>query len=168
MIAIDWLRRAAEWIAAAIFAVMFGVFLIQVFTRYLLNDPAGWTFEVAVVAYIWTVFWACAFLLKERDHVAFNMFYLAAPPPGRRILLIIGVGCLFVALVASMPKTIDFVTFMAIEKTPLLRWRFDYIYSVYILFAVAVIVRSGLLLVRLFGPRWRQAVAEGGGLETLS
>ena len=165
---VDWLRRVAEWIAAALLAVMFGVFLIQVFTRYVLNDPAGWTYEVAVVSYIWVVFWSCAFLLKERDHVAFNMFYMAAPPLGRRILLIIGLGCLLIAFVASMPKNIDFVTFMAIEKTPLLRWRFDFVYSAYILFVAAVIFRSAILLVRLLRPRWREALVEGGGAETLS
>ena len=65
------LGRGAELVGAAIFATMFGAFLLQIFMRYVVNQPLGWTLELCMITYIWLVFWACAFLLKERDHIAF-------------------------------------------------------------------------------------------------
>ena len=159
-------NRVAEIVAALFFAIMFAAFLLQVVSRYVFNQPIGWTFEVCVAAYIWIVFWSCAFLLKERDHVAFNMFYLAARPPAQRLMLLIGFGCVFAAFLGSLPMTFDFVTFMAIDRTPLLRVRFDWIYAVYILFMLAVTYRSGRMLLRLAGSRWRDAVEKGGGSES--
>ena len=41
----------------------------------------------------------------------------------------------------SLPATIDYVTFMRIEHASYIDVRLDYLFSVYILFAVAMIVR---------------------------
>ena len=50
------LRLFAEWVAAILFLAMFAAFLLQVFTRYVLNDPIAWTQEFVLVVYIWIVF----------------------------------------------------------------------------------------------------------------
>ena len=52
-------------------------------------------------------------------------------------------GLILVALFAiSLPAVIDYITFMKVEKTAYLDIRFDYLYSIYGFFAVAVIVRQ--------------------------
>lgn len=158
--AIDLLRRAAELVAIVLLAAMFGVFLLQIFARYVLGSPLGWTVEICVVLYIWVVFWSAAFLLKQRDHVAFGLVYDAAPPGRRRILAILGTVVIGVAFAAALPATVDYVTFMRIEKTPVSRIRFDWVYSIFVVFAVAVVVRAGLGLARLAGRGWRAAVAD--------
>jgi TRAP-type C4-dicarboxylate transport system permease small subunit len=80
------LRFLAELVAALLFVVMFAAFLLQVFTRYVLNDPIAWTQEFVLLAYIWIVFWCGAFLLREKDHIAFDMLSTALPMRARRIL----------------------------------------------------------------------------------
>ena len=55
--------------------------LLQVFTRYVVNRPFGWTSEACVIFYVWIVFWTRAFLLRERDHVTFTMVYERRRPP---------------------------------------------------------------------------------------
>jgi C4-dicarboxylate transporter, DctQ subunit len=40
---------------------------------------------------------------------------------------------------ASLPATYDYVTFMKVERTSYLKIRFDWLYSIYLIFAVAVI-----------------------------
>ena len=42
----------AESVAALLFLAMFAAFLIQVFARYVLNNPIGWTQESVLIAYI--------------------------------------------------------------------------------------------------------------------
>ena len=71
--------------AVGLFVAMFVAFLLQIFTRYVLNHPLGWTLEACVILYIWIVFWTSAFLLRERDHVAFTML-CDAVAPGARVL----------------------------------------------------------------------------------
>lgn len=154
------LRRGAESVAIVLLTAMFGVFLLQIFARYVLGSPLGWTVEICVVLYIWVVFWSAAFLLRERDHVAFSLVYDAAPPGRRRLLAIVGALVVGGAFAAALPATVDYVTFMRIEKTPVTRIRFDWIYSIFVLFAAAVVIRAGRDLVRLAGTGWRSAVTE--------
>ena len=80
------------------------------------------------------IFWTAAFLLRERDHVAFTMIYDGVRPPARRIMAILGVIAMGGAFVAGFPAMFSFITFMKIDVTPVTRIRFDYVYSVWILF----------------------------------
>lgn len=154
------LRRGAEIVAILLLSAMFGVFLLQIAARYVFGSPLGWTVEICVVLYIWVVFWSAAFLLKEREHVAFGLVYDAVPPARRRVLAILGAVVTGGAFLAALPAIVDYVSFMRIEKTPVSRIRFDWIYAIFVVFAVAVVVRAGHTLVRLAGPRWRAAVAD--------
>ena len=64
---------------------------------------------------------------------------------GRRARRAIGflVAAATVVLFAmSLPATIKYVAFMKVESTSYLKIRLDLLYSVYVVFAVAVIVRS--------------------------
>lgn len=151
-------RRGAELAAAAMFAAMFGAFLLQVFMRYVVGRPLEWSLEACLIAYVWVVFWSCAFLLRERDHVAFTMLYAAAPAGARRWLAALSAVAVGGAFLAAAPATVDFVAFMGIDSTWVLEIPFDLVFSVYLLFVAAVILRSGLSLRRLLSRGWRGAI----------
>ena len=152
--AIQYLRKGAEFVAVALFIAMFGSFLLQVFMRYVLNRPLGWTSEACVIFYIWVIFWTAALLVRERDHVAFTMIYDGVRPQVRRILAILGAIAIAGSFIAGFPAMLSFITFMKIDVTPVTRIRFDYVYSVWILFILAVIARTIVSLIRLFGRNW--------------
>jgi TRAP-type C4-dicarboxylate transport system permease small subunit len=136
-----WLRRRAENVAAALLAVMFAAFIVQIVFRYVFNFPIGWTSELSVITWLWLVLWGAAFVVKESEEIRFDLIHGAA---GRRTRLVIGIitGVSIVALyAASLPATVSYVGFMKVEKTSYLKIRFDYLFSIYVLFAVAVIVR---------------------------
>lgn len=151
-------RRGAELVAAALFAAMFGAFLLQVFMRYVVGRPLEWSLEACLIAYVWVVFWSCAFLLRERDHVAFTMLYAGAPEGVRRWLAVLSAVAIGGAFLAAAPATVDFVAFMGIDRTWVLEIPFDLVFSVYLAFVAAVIGRSGLSLRRLLSRRWRGAI----------
>ena len=54
------LKRFAELAAAAMFAAMFGAFMIQIVSRYVFNAPVSWSLEICSIAYVWVVFWSPA------------------------------------------------------------------------------------------------------------
>ncbi len=155
----------AELVAMLLFMAMFAAFLLQVFTRYVLNDPVAWTQEFVLIMYIWIVFWCGAFLLKEREHITFDMFFLALPPRQRRILAIILTALTGLVFIVALPATIDYVTFMKIEKSPVMGIRFDILYSIFIVFVVAIAVGALWRIWRLLGRSWQSELVAGGDVE---
>jgi TRAP-type C4-dicarboxylate transport system permease small subunit len=158
-------RFVAEFIAALLFVAMFAAFLLQVFTRYVLNDPITWTQEFVLIAYIWIVFWCAAFLLRERDHITFDMVSTALPPGLRRILAIVLTALVAVAFAAALPGTFDYVTFMKIERSPVMGIRFDLVYAIFVAFVAAVVIGAVLRIWRLAGRSWRREVEADGAVE---
>lgn len=140
------LRRAAEVVSAALLAIMFLAFIIQIAFRYLLNWPVGWTSEVSTLAWIWVVLWTAAFVTREDEEVRFDIVYGRVSEPVRRGFTIV-TGLALVAMFAiSLPATISFVGFMGVEVSTYLRIPLSVLYSIYVVFAVALIIRYGWLI----------------------
>ena len=136
-----WLRRRAENIAAAMLAAMFLAFLLQIAFRYALDLPIGWTHELSVILWVWLVLWGAAFVLTEREEIRFDIFYGAVGAGPRRGMCVISGTVLIALYLVSLPAVVDYVTFMKVQSTAYLKIRFDLLFSIYILFVVATIVR---------------------------
>lgn len=144
-----WLRRRAENVAAAMLAVMFAAFIIQIVFRYFFNFPVGWTSELTVVMWLWLVLWGAAFVLREDEEIRFDLLSGAAGRRGRIAMGIITALALVVLYGVSLKPSFDYVAFMKVEKSSYLKIRMDWLFSVYVLFLVAVIARYLWLLSRL-------------------
>lgn len=151
----------AELVSAILFVAMFAAFLLQVFTRYVLNDPIAWTQEFVLIVYIWIVFWCAAFLLREREHITFDMLFVSLPLRLRRGLALTLTAVTGIAFIAALPGTIDYISFMKIERSPVLGIRFDVLYSIFAVFVVAVVIGALLRIKRLAGRSWEQELRSG-------
>ena len=136
-----WLAARAENVAAAMLAGMFAAFLIQIAFRYLANFPTGWTHELSVILWLWLVLWGAAFVISEREEIRFDLIYGAVGPGGRRVMAIVTAVALIALYLVSLPAVASYVSFMKVEKTAYLKVRFDYLYSIYIVFVIATVVR---------------------------
>lgn len=146
-----WFRSLTDHVAVFLMATMFVSFLLQIFFRYALNRPLGWTEEVTVLCWVWVVLWSAAFLLSDAEEVRFDIVYSAVPVPVRRAFTVISSIALVVLLVVSVPATWRYVAFMKREHSAYLHMRFDILYSIYLVFVVVVAVkhlRLALLAVR--------------------
>jgi len=160
-----WLYRRAENILAAILAVMFLAFIIQIVFRYALNLPTGWTTEITIMAWLWLVLWGAAFVVRENEEIRFDLIYGSAAPKVRRILAALGAIALLVLYILSYPAVFDYVTFMKVQSTAYLDIRFDYVFSIYLIFALAVIIRYfWILWTSLKGPSDTEASPGETGL----
>ena len=137
----SWPRRRAENVIVALIAIMFISFLLQIAFRYLLNRPLGWTDEVTVLCWVWLVLWGAAFILSDRDEIRFDIVYGLVSERTRRTFTVISSLALVVLFVVSLPASWNYVLFMKREKSAYLGMRFDYLYSIYIIFSVACIVK---------------------------
>jgi C4-dicarboxylate transporter DctQ subunit len=136
-----WLHRRAENVIALMLATMFLAFVFQIIARYVFNWPVGWTTEVCVLAWLWGVLWGSAFVIREDEEIRFDIIYSAVSARTRRIFTLI-TGLALIALYGvSLPAVADYVAFMRVERSAYLKIRFDWLYSIYVIFAVAVLVR---------------------------
>ena len=140
-----WLRcaeQAAAYVAAALVAALFVVLLAGVAGRYVLARPLAWSDELAVVLFVWLVFWTGAFVLSTAEHVAFDVVYELLPPRLRTWLAIAGGLCAAALLFWALPKIADYVAFLWRERTPVLQWRQDFLYACF----PAFVAMAGLRL----------------------
>jgi TRAP-type C4-dicarboxylate transport system permease small subunit len=148
-----WLHRRAENIAAGLLAVMFLAFMVQIVFRYLFNFPIGWTSELTIITWLWLVLWGSAFVLTEKEEIRFDLAYGAV---GRRTRIAMGVVfsiAVIILYAASLKPSFAYVSFMKVERSSYLHIRLDWLYSIYVIFLVAVIVRYLWLLSQLLRGR---------------
>ena len=137
-----WLYQRAENLLAAMLATMFVVFIIQIVFRYLLNLPIGWTHEISVVMWLWMVLFGTAFVVRDNEEIRFDIFYAAASGRLKRVMVLISSLTLVVLFALSLPAVLDYIGFMKVQRTAYLKIRFDLLYSIYGIFAIAMIVRQ--------------------------
>jgi TRAP-type C4-dicarboxylate transport system permease small subunit len=149
----SWLRKRAENVIVALFAIMFISFLLQIAFRYLLDRPLGWTDEVVVLCWVWLVLWGAAFILSDKDEIRFDIVYELVSPRARRTFTLISSLALVVLFAVSLPAAWGYVLFMKREKSAYLGMRFDYLYSIYVIFAIACIVKHDWIAWNVFRGR---------------
>lgn len=140
----------AESVAGLMMAAIFVTFLIQIAVRYIVGSSwftlfdssmFGWTLETIMVLWLWTIFWGNAFVVRERDHVTFDIVYLWVRPSVRRWLAIIGAVAIVVGLWASIGPTYDKMKILRIKSSATLPIKMLPIYSIYFVFLAVVGLR---------------------------
>ena len=152
------LSRIADWIVSAMFAAVFVIFNYKIFTRYFEHNEAVWADEVLVILFIWIIFWAQAFIVRDRDQITFDLVYRLLPAPARRASALARHALVGGVFLWSLPGSLGYIQFLWRERTPVLNLPLDLVYSCFGVFLVAVIVRSFLGATRLLGRRWRDEI----------
>jgi len=147
------LRRLAENVLAGLLGVMFFAFMVQIVFRYFLNYPTGWTIELTVVTWLWMVLWGAAFVVKESEEIRIDLVTSLLGLRGRLAAAILVSIALVVLYSISLPASYSYVSFMKVEKSSYLKIPMNWLYSIYIFFLVAVIVRYLWILSQLLRGR---------------
>lgn len=153
-----WLHRRAENVSVALLGTMFVVFVLQIGFRYFLVRPLSWSEEVCLLCWLWGVLWGSGVVLSDDDEIRMDILYNTVSDNARRIFTMITSVILVVLLIISLPASWDYITFMKREHTASLRIPINYLYSVYLIFAVACIIRH----CRLFWSALRGTSPPGG------
>lgn len=143
------LYKCAEFVMVALMVVMFAAFIVQIASRYVFDSPVDWAYELILDTWLWAVFWGCAFLLKDRDHVKFDVIYSLGSERRRRIYALISALVLAAGLIYSIPPTWSWISFEKIRSTDVLNIPFDDLFAVYMIFLVAAAAHYVLRAYRL-------------------
>jgi C4-dicarboxylate transporter DctQ subunit len=149
-----------EAIAGGLLAAIFLIFLLQIVLRYFFT-PAGWTLELIGILWVWVIFFSCAFVVREEDHVKFDIIYLSVSGRARKIMALIAAAAIVIGMVLTYLPTWDYIEWMKIRKTATVRNPFSGnkipmrdVFSIYAVFMIAVALRYAWLFVNIIrkGP----------------
>lgn len=144
-VVVEWIRRRAENLVAGLLGLMFLAFIVQIVFRYFFNLPVGWSSELSVICWLYIVLLGSALWLREGEEIRIDLLTGAVSPRARRVAEFVVAVATIVLFAMALPATIKYVAFMKVESTSYLKIRLDILYSVYVVFAVAVIVRYAWL-----------------------
>ena len=135
---IKWFSRIADMIAAGLLAAIFVTFLLQIATRYfpklisrfnladtfpILGEiaPLGWSLELIGILWVWVIFFSCAFVVREHDHVKFDIIYLLVSRKTRTVFAIISAAAIVAGMLYALLPTLDYIDWMKMRKTATVR-----------------------------------------------
>jgi TRAP-type C4-dicarboxylate transport system permease small subunit len=156
-----WLLARAENVAAMLMAVMICSFLYQIAARYVFNISAPWAEEICVITWVWGILWCSAVVARPVDDIRIDLITVSVSPKARRVIEGLCSLILIVLFLIGLPGAWNYVSFMKVETTPAMGLRYHWVFSVYILFAVAVVVRQAWSLWQAFKGSGNQQFAEG-------
>ncbi len=145
--------KYSEIFVALLLFFLFAMFLVQIFTRYILKQPTSWTIEACIIAYVWIIFWASSFILRFDEQVKFSILYDAVSPKTQRIFAVISYSIITLIFIYSAPIIIDYILFMSIEKSDALHIRKDFLYAVFGLFTIIIPLRSLAIIYQNLQPK---------------
>jgi len=140
-----WLRARAENVLVLMMVAMFAAFILQIVFRYALNLPVGWTDEVCVIAWLWGILWGASFVTRNREDIRFDMLYSHVPRQARRAMSVLGSAAIVVLLLISLPASWSYVTFMKVEYSSSFHIPMNWLFSIYIVFVLAMVVRHAFI-----------------------
>jgi TRAP-type C4-dicarboxylate transport system permease small subunit len=152
------LRTLADWTACAMFAAVFLIFNYKIFTRYFQHDEAVWADEMLVILFVWIIFWANAFLVRDKQQISFDLVYRLLPDETKRYVAIARAALIGGIFAWALPGSLDYIRFLWREHTPVLNLPLNWVYACFGIFLVAVIVRALVSGAKLLGPYWRDEI----------
>lgn len=131
-----------DWISLGFFWLLGLCVFYQFFTRYVLNDSAAWTEEIARYLLICTVFFGVAAAVRRTRHIHVDFLYRLIPAAaGRAMSTLVDVGrVVFFATAAGL--TIEMMTKMGNLQMTIVDLPMNIIYGVCALGFAAATFRS--------------------------
>ncbi len=135
------LRDLVElYIPGLSFVLMFVTFIWQIFCRYVLRAPVPWAYEVTVACYLWMVVLGACYAQRTRSHVTFTLVYDNLSPRRKALTAFLGNLLLLVAFAYAFVPSVEFILFMKMQKTSVLKIGLDIIYLPYIPFMAIIML----------------------------
>ncbi len=130
------------WIALMLFWALGGVVLIQFVTRYVLNDSAAWTEEIARYLLIGTVFVGATIGVVKNNHIQVDLLYRYLPHGPSRVMSTIVDAMRIAFFIAMVVFTVQMMMKMENYKMTIIDLPMNIVYGVCLFGFAAMMLRS--------------------------
>jgi TRAP-type C4-dicarboxylate transport system permease small subunit len=130
-----------KYIPMICFAVLFVVFLFQVFMRYVIRSPQAWTTEVEQSCFLWLVLLGACYAQRVKGHVNFTLVYDNLGVKGKALTAMLGnILITFTFLISFIPSANYIIGLMSrAQVTTLLKWPKTIVFFPYLIFLVIIL-----------------------------
>lgn len=135
------------YIPCIVFMIMFVSFILQIFFRYVMNDPLTWTVELTLVCFCWIVTLGACFAARKKSHVMFTLIYDSMGHVKKHIFSIIGNVIIISAFTMMLLPSYEFVSFMNFQSTSVLKINMSLVFFPFLVLVIDVIVYQTIELV---------------------
>lgn len=132
------------YIPAVAFAIIFVVFMYQIFCRYILSTPVAWSYDITMTLYIYAIMFGSCYALRDDDHIVFSMIYDACNEKIKLAMRLIGNIFIIVVFALSLPSCFHYtftIITATIKKTSVLYIPYKYLYLPLFFMMVDTVVR---------------------------
>ncbi len=130
------------YVPAVTFIVLFVVFVLQIFFRYVVNRPLTWAYELTVLCFIWTTLLGACYIRRKKKHICFEMFYENRSAFTQTLFRIIGNTIIAVICIAAFYPTAAYLHFKHVDKSPVLRIPFSIGFFPVLIFVTLIALHS--------------------------
>lgn len=128
------------YVPCAAFVAMLVAFFFEVFSRYVLNQPLTWPYEITVIGYLWTSVLGASLATRHKAHVSFTSIYDKSSPRARVIMRLTGSFLLLVPFCIALVPCYNYISFMRIQLTTVFRFRYNIVYAPFMVFMALTII----------------------------
>ena len=132
-------RYGVESIVVILMAVMVVTVALQVFTRFVLQDPLSWTEELARYAFVWITFLGAAVAYRRGSHIVVETIIMLLPRGAQAALAWVVDALMVAALLVLLVQGIGIVEATANVQATMLQVPMSWIYA-------SVPVSAGIML----------------------
>lgn len=124
-----------------IFLVLFLSFIATIAARYFFHRSLTWGNEVAVLCYMWIMFWGCGKAIENDEHVVFSLVYDKCSPKMQMIMKVFYNILLAVLLCIALPACVRSLL-KSTQVTGVLKLPYTVVFAPYIWMLGEAVVRS--------------------------
>ena len=129
------------WLPCLIFVCLFLCFVATIVLRYFFRKSLSWGNELAVLCYMWIMFWGCGKAMENDEHVVFSLVYDKCSPKVQ-MLMKIAYNLILAVLVALAFKPSLTLMLKSTMKTGILKIPYKIAFAPFFWMLGEIIVRS--------------------------
>jgi TRAP-type C4-dicarboxylate transport system permease small subunit len=129
-------------LAAWIFILLLTSVSIEVFSRYVLNEPTPKFFELSIYSFVWTIYLGAALAKRYNQHVRFDIFYRRFPKKVRLMVDIVFDTLVNVVLLIALIPVINYTIWCYRIKASALRIPWTYLLVCFPLFMILILIHN--------------------------
>lgn len=135
------------YIPSLTFLLMFIVFILQIFFRYILKNPLTWTMEGTLICFCYLVTLGAGYAARKKTHVIFTLVYDSVGAPLKYILSMCGNLIIITAFLIMLKPSFSFVRFMSFQKTSVLKLNMSIVFAPFLVLLLSVIFYQAVELI---------------------
>lgn len=145
-------RRIAKIIAdivevvipTALLLMLFAVFVLGVFFRYIMQDPQPWTYELSTICFLSFVILSACYVQRVEKHIMFDMVYNAMCARTRCLMRIVSNAIVTITCALLTPATVKYLLSMKGLTSQVLKIPRTLIFLCFLLLFCSTAIRSGV------------------------